>query len=418
MRLFTFARFSLQNSRILGLTSHSYTFEHRSTDNNLNEHRTMSVSHRVAILYFVCALLISDVYLLNNTRENWDAKRNRSKWCVQLRCGSDERCIQRRFWCQNPPCPIMQYCAKSNKDCEREIARCITEKDFYEGPATCIGFQCPSEYRCILRESLCLDPPCKLLESCAPSRDVEQWLSTCKLLGCLSEYDCFLRSQVDNRLHIITKHIPDCITTNASQATVTKYCLGWICPRGLECSIKVQGTCNSDNCRVERFCHGPLHASQTQQRSNIESNFQPSSVKTLAQIEHELILKSRKDDRNGTLVKNRIVPGMDESLYLNDNDNLWWTTIRYRKKPERTFFNNDEPESTQSERLNVAEVDSISLQGQDANANVAPVTRPEQDWWTFFRVEKNYNDVLDYPDKPVKIVDEIGTFNIPDSSLF
>lgn len=38
-----------------------------------------------------------------------------SKGCTYLHCESGSRCITRRFWCKNPPCPGMLYCSKSRK---------------------------------------------------------------------------------------------------------------------------------------------------------------------------------------------------------------------------------------------------------------------------------------------------------------
>lgn len=52
-------------------------------------------------------------------------------------------------------------------DCKQQIARCISEKEYYEGAASCAGVECPSGEHCILRESHCSKPPCKLLRSCA-----------------------------------------------------------------------------------------------------------------------------------------------------------------------------------------------------------------------------------------------------------
>lgn len=38
-----------------------------------------------------------------------------SKGCAYLRCENGSRCVKRRFWCKNPPCPGMLYCSKSRK---------------------------------------------------------------------------------------------------------------------------------------------------------------------------------------------------------------------------------------------------------------------------------------------------------------
>jgi len=51
-------------------------------------------------------------------------------------------------------------------ECKQRLARCVSEKEYYEGAASCAGFKCPSGKRCILRETFCVNPPCKLIRSC------------------------------------------------------------------------------------------------------------------------------------------------------------------------------------------------------------------------------------------------------------
>lgn len=54
--------------------------------------------------------------------------------------------------------------------CGEQLARCISEIEYHNGPASCAGYKCPAGHACILRESLCIRPPCKLLRSCASKR--------------------------------------------------------------------------------------------------------------------------------------------------------------------------------------------------------------------------------------------------------
>lgn len=53
--------------------------------------------------------------------------------------------------------------------CKLQVARCVSEKEYYEGAASCAGFKCPSGKRCMLRETHCINPPCKLIRSCIAS---------------------------------------------------------------------------------------------------------------------------------------------------------------------------------------------------------------------------------------------------------
>ena len=45
-----------------------------------------------------------------------------SKGCAHLHCENGSRCVKRRFWCKDPPCPGMLYCSKSRKG-ERKHSR-------------------------------------------------------------------------------------------------------------------------------------------------------------------------------------------------------------------------------------------------------------------------------------------------------
>lgn len=43
-------------------------------------------------------------------------------------------------------------------------------KEYHEGPPSCAGFKCPQGTHCVLRESFCAEPPCKLLRSCIKNK--------------------------------------------------------------------------------------------------------------------------------------------------------------------------------------------------------------------------------------------------------
>lgn len=61
---------------------------------------------------------------------------------------------------------IMELIFKIFLECKQQFARCVLEKEYHEGAASCAGFECPSGERCILRETYCVNPPCKLIRSC------------------------------------------------------------------------------------------------------------------------------------------------------------------------------------------------------------------------------------------------------------
>ncbi|XP_025159763.1 uncharacterized protein LOC105183478 [Harpegnathos saltator] len=207
------------------------------------------------------------------------------KGCTHLRCDNGGQCIKRRYWCKNPPCPGMLYCSKSMQEslkgpstcdsvrcssghicvvrvrgcrwdekCQQQIARCISEKEYHEGAASCVDFECSPGKRCILRESRCVNPPCKLIRSCAAAKDVQVWFDKCKALDCLSEYECFLRRPDDDcRADTLCAHTPDC-TLTAEDELISKHCRGWICPRMQKCAVRIVGSCRGFDCTIERTC--------------------------------------------------------------------------------------------------------------------------------------------------------------------
>lgn len=65
-----------------------------------------------------------------------------SKGCAHLHCESGSRCIKRRFWCKEPPCPGMLYCSKSRKES-------------LKGPQTCDTVRCSSGHICTIKVREC-----------------------------------------------------------------------------------------------------------------------------------------------------------------------------------------------------------------------------------------------------------------------
>ncbi|XP_072754120.1 uncharacterized protein [Anoplolepis gracilipes] len=216
-----------------------------------------------------------------------------SKGCAHIRCERGSQCIKRRFWCSDPPCPGMLYCTRSRKEslkgpptcdtvrcnrrhicivkvrdcywdkgCKQQGARCVSEKEYYEGGASCAGFKCPFGKRCILRETYCINPPCKLIRSCAKAADVQTWFDECRSLKCISEYECFLRRLENNCFGRECLHTPDC-TLTVEDELISKYCYGWICPRSQKCIIRIIGPCKGYNCTIRRLCRTAFITSQT-----------------------------------------------------------------------------------------------------------------------------------------------------------
>nr|XP_034183438.1 uncharacterized protein LOC117605816 isoform X4 [Osmia lignaria] len=231
-----------------------------------------------SFILFLLLLLITKVRL-----EDHKGKRN---LCAYLHCNENDVCVHRKFRCRDPPCPGMLYCAKSRTEslkgpstcdtvrctngyvctlkvrrcrwdetrCGQQIARCVSQKEYHEGPASCAGFKCSQGSHCILRESFCVNPPCKLLRSCAKNKEVHLWFGKCRILGCPSEFDCFLRRPENTCLKPPCKHTPDCVTTTENEIT-NAHCRGWICPRMQKCSAKITGNCKLSDCTIQRTCH-------------------------------------------------------------------------------------------------------------------------------------------------------------------
>ncbi|XP_044013876.1 uncharacterized protein LOC122856248 [Aphidius gifuensis] len=234
--------------------------------------------------YFFIIILLDNVNSWSSYRKNGNY--NNVNGCSFKKCKKDEFCVIKKFWCKNEPCPYMLYCAKSQqeslkgpascdsvtcskghicslkirqctwgKPCQEQYARCITDYEFYEGPASCAGYKCSSSGNtCILRESLCPRPPCRLLKSCSPKRDVHAWLDHCNSLDCLSEHECFMRKPDENCQAPFCKHKPDCIIKNENELIANEKCRGWICPKNQQCVTQVVGPCQNDNCKIIRSC--------------------------------------------------------------------------------------------------------------------------------------------------------------------
>ncbi|XP_076287579.1 uncharacterized protein LOC143212554 [Lasioglossum baleicum] len=242
---------------------------------------------RKCLEYFALIVLfqvVAQVHL-QNLHRRVEFGGNNHIACEYVQCEKTESCVHRKFRCKNPPCPGMLYCAKSRTEslrgpltcdtvhcstgylcmvkvrhclwdqkCKQQIARCVPEQEYHEGPASCAGFKCPPGHRCILRESLCANPPCKLLRSCSKNRDVHIWFGKCRSLGCSSEFDCFLRKPENTCTEPPCIHTSDCITALEDEAE-NEHCRGWICPRMHKCVAKTVTPCESNKCDVNRTCN-------------------------------------------------------------------------------------------------------------------------------------------------------------------
>ncbi|XP_018396668.1 PREDICTED: glucose dehydrogenase [FAD, quinone]-like [Cyphomyrmex costatus] len=262
-----------------------------------------------------------------------------SKGCAHLHCENGSRCVKRRFWCKDPPCPGMLYCSKSRREslkgplncdtvrcnrrhmciikvqgchwdrkCKQQLARCISEKEYYEGAASCAGFECPSGKRCILREILCVNPPCKLIRSCEDEEDIQTWFDKCRSLNCASEYECFLRRPENNCRDQWCTHTPDC-TLTVEDELISKYCYGWICPRSQKCVVRIVDSCKGFNCTIERSCRASSVSSTTRNTTNNEVSKQSTTRRTLMQAERELIQQELQKRTNYPIIsKQSTVP--------------------------------------------------------------------------------------------------------------
>ncbi|XP_015432537.1 PREDICTED: uncharacterized protein LOC107188709 [Dufourea novaeangliae] len=204
--------------------------------------------------------------------------------CAYLHCGHGDTCVHRKFNCKEPPCPGMLYCAKSRTEslrgpstcdsvhctrghlcmvkvhqchwdqkCKQQIARCVSLQEYHESPASCAGFKCPQGNHCILRESFCVNPPCKLLRSCSKNKEVHVWFNKCRSLGCPSQFECFLRRPENTCPNPPCKHTPDCVNTTDEEVS-NELCRGWICPRMHKCCAETATPCQSNNCSIIRTC--------------------------------------------------------------------------------------------------------------------------------------------------------------------
>ncbi|KAK1118865.1 hypothetical protein K0M31_014636 [Melipona bicolor] len=144
--------------------------------------------------------------------------------------------------------------ARDLEQCEQQIARCVSQKEYYEGPASCAGFKCPQGNHCILRESFCVNPPCKLIQTCMKNKDVQLLFVKCRNLGCPSEYECFLRKPESDCASPPCRHTPDCIMATENEMT-NVHCRGWVCPRMQTCSAKIVESCETNDCNIKRICH-------------------------------------------------------------------------------------------------------------------------------------------------------------------
>ncbi|XP_011700380.1 PREDICTED: uncharacterized protein LOC105457425 [Wasmannia auropunctata] len=267
---------------------------------------------------FICGVTWLLILLLSERLfASGESGNDYSQGCAHLRCENGSRCVKRRFWCKDPPCPGMLYCSRSRKEslkgpltcdtvrcnkghvcvvkvrgcdwdgnCKQQLARCVSEKEYYEGAASCAGFECPSGERCILRETFCVNPPCKLIRSCKNEEDVQTWFDICKSLNCASEYECFLRRPENNCLDSWCTHMPDC-TLTIEDELISKYCYGWICPPAQKCTVRIVDSCKGFNCTIERSCRAS--SVSTQHNTSSEVAEQPTARKTLVQTERELI---------------------------------------------------------------------------------------------------------------------------------
>ncbi|XP_011867254.1 PREDICTED: uncharacterized protein LOC105561673 isoform X2 [Vollenhovia emeryi] len=268
---------------------------------------------------FICNLTCLLFFLLaERLFASGESGSDYSKGCAHLRCENGSRCVKRRFWCKDPPCPGMLYCSRSRKEslkgpltcntvrcskghvcvvkvrgchwdekCKQQLARCVTEKEYHEGAASCAGFECPSGERCILRETLCDNPPCKLIRSCESAEDVQLWFDVCQSLSCPSEHECFLR-RPENNCHDpwwLCTHTPDC-TLTVEDELVSKYCYGWVCPRGQKCAVRIVDSCKGFNCTIERSCRASLVSSATRNNKLILPVTQKENIRHTTPTEH------------------------------------------------------------------------------------------------------------------------------------
>ncbi|KAK0162811.1 hypothetical protein PV327_006556 [Microctonus hyperodae] len=164
--------------------------------------------------------------------------------------------------------------------CGEQLARCISEIEYHNGPASCAGYKCPAGHACILRESFCIRPPCKLLRSCASKRDYNVWLDKCKTLGCLSSHECFLRRPGNICESSPCKHTPDCIAkTEIELSGIHQKCHGWICPRNQSCEAIVDEPCKNYDCKIFRTCIEELD--DRDDLDNIKNQSKNSSLSAL-----------------------------------------------------------------------------------------------------------------------------------------
>ncbi|KYN01695.1 Glucose dehydrogenase [acceptor] [Cyphomyrmex costatus] len=216
--------------------------------------------------------------------------------CDTVRCNRRHMCIIK-----------VQGCHWDRK-CKQQLARCISEKEYYEGAASCAGFECPSGKRCILREILCVNPPCKLIRSCEDEEDIQTWFDKCRSLNCASEYECFLRRPENNCRDQWCTHTPDC-TLTVEDELISKYCYGWICPRSQKCVVRIVDSCKGFNCTIERSCRASSVSSTTRNTTNNEVSKQSTTRRTLMQAERELIQQELQKRTNYPIIsKQSTVP--------------------------------------------------------------------------------------------------------------
>ncbi|CAD1473496.1 unnamed protein product, partial [Heterotrigona itama] len=229
----------------------------QSLSNNVRYHVPIVMEVKcVVFMYFTLfALLLSIVEVrLEDFNKKGTIDGNDHRGCAYLQCRGNDVCVHRKFRCKDPPCPSMLYCARSRTECEQQIARCVSQKEYYEGPASCAGFKCPQGNHCILRESFCANPPCKLIQTCMKNKDVQLLFVKCRNLGCPSEYECFLRRPESSCVSPPCRHTPDCIMATENETT-NEHCRGWVCPRMQTCSAKIVESCETNDCNIKRICH-------------------------------------------------------------------------------------------------------------------------------------------------------------------
>ncbi|XP_011498544.1 PREDICTED: homeobox protein 2-like [Ceratosolen solmsi marchali] len=215
-----------------------------------------------------------------------------AKACQQINCKNREECVTRKFWCEHSPCPSITYCSKSKKDslkgpencdsvlctagytcvvqnrdcewnqsfmrteCKEHTARCVSEWELKINSVSCLDSSCPTDHRCILRESQCNQAPCKLTKTCA-------------------------------------------LATDGNNYSKNVYCRGWVCPPYQECMAGVKMPCHHDKCQIIRSCQGSLTP-----RSNASPDIQKNITKeysqtTLADLERDTILeRNSKPQKN------------------------------------------------------------------------------------------------------------------------